>query len=283
MVFGLFASIGKYFAAFGYLLTGRVDKARERMATDPNVIRATMDGVIDGHKRSISEMMDAVAEIINLQETKKGQKTNFERNLTEKQKIQTSAKRMTEERIRKLQADGKSPEEIKADPEFMRHSSAFSSVSTEVKGLQDNVARATADIALYQTKLDQYKIQLEGMKRGLEKSKEKKSTLVADAITAEQELRLNQMLAGITSDSSAAQTEADLEAAVGKLKAKARVASELAGTDTVVADAQYLAYADKSAAASEFDSLLYGAEKAEDKAKNHVDTPVKAAEVPQLS
>lgn len=283
MVFGLFASIGKYFAAFGYLLTGRVDKARERMGTDPNVIRATMDGVIEGKKKSIGEMMDAVAEIINLQEAKKGQKAGFEVKLAEKQKIQVAAKRMTEERIKKLQADGKSPEEIKVDPDFMKHSSNYATVSSEVKGLEENIARATADITLYQTKLDQYKIQLQGMKRDLEKSKEKKSTLVADAITAEQELRLNQMLAGITSDSSAAQTEADLEGAVGKLKAKARVAGELAGTDTAVADAQYLDYAEKSAAASEFDSLLYGAEKAEDKAKNHADTPAKAAEVPQLS
>lgn len=283
MILGLFASIGKYFAAFGYLLTGRLDKARERLDTDPNVIRATMDGVIDGKKKSIGEMMDAVAEIINLQEAKKGQKTGFEAKLAEKQKIQSAAKRMSEERIRKLQGDGKTPEEIRADAEFMKHSTAYSSVSTEVNGLNENIARAAADIATYQTKLDQYKIQLQSMKRDLEKSKEKKSTLVADAITAEQELRLNKMLAGITTDSSASQTEADLEASVGRLKAKARVAGELAGTDTVVADAQYLDYADKSAAASEFDALINGAVVAEDKSKNNAGAPVKAAEVPQLS
>lgn len=266
MVLGLFASIGKYFAAFGYLLTGRVDMARQKLATDPNVIRATMDEVIKGKKQNIGEMMDAVAEIINLQETKKQQKGRFTEDLVTKRKIQMSAKRITEERIKKLQAEGKTPEQIKADPEFMRHSSAFAAVTTEVNALESNIQRADADIASYQTKLDQYKIRLEGMKRDLEKSKEKKGTLVADAITAEQELRLNKMLAGIESDSSAAQTEADLEDAVGKLRAKARVAGELAGTDTVVADAQYLAYAEKSAAASEFDTLLYGSQNVDDKA-----------------
>ena len=42
----MFRAIGRYFRALGYLVTGRIDKARQTLMANPNVMRATYDQVI---------------------------------------------------------------------------------------------------------------------------------------------------------------------------------------------------------------------------------------------
>ena len=48
-------ALGRYFTAIGYLFTGRIDKARQALETDPNVVRATYDDVIREKKGRIQE------------------------------------------------------------------------------------------------------------------------------------------------------------------------------------------------------------------------------------
>jgi len=67
-------------------------------------------------------------------------------------------------------------------------------------------------------------------------------------------------LAGIAKDGSAEELQR-LRQLRQEVRAEARVSKELAGTDTKAQEAEFLEYARKSAASSEFDALLGLAEK----------------------
>ena len=63
------------------------------------------------------------------------------------------------------------------------------------------------------------------------------------------------MLSGISTDGSSEELQR-LRQMRQELKAEARISKELAGTDTKAQEAEFLEYARKSTASSEFDSLI---------------------------
>ena len=67
----MFRAIGRYFRALGYLITGRVDRARQTVSMNPDVVRATYDRVIDEKKKRIHHYKDAVGAMITQEERKK--------------------------------------------------------------------------------------------------------------------------------------------------------------------------------------------------------------------
>ena len=81
----MFRAIGRYFRALGYLLTGRIDRARQALMTNPDVMRATYDQVIRDKTGRIHQYKDAVASMIAQEEKKRNQVTmDLEKILTER-------------------------------------------------------------------------------------------------------------------------------------------------------------------------------------------------------
>ena len=66
----MFKAIGRYFRAFGYLLTGRVDSARKELSKNPYVIQATFDKIVEEKTLRIQQYKNAVAAMIAQQEKK---------------------------------------------------------------------------------------------------------------------------------------------------------------------------------------------------------------------
>ena len=67
---GLFRSVGQWFKALGYLLTGQVDSARSVLETNPHTVRAKFDSIIREKKSRIQEYQKAVATLVAQQEKK---------------------------------------------------------------------------------------------------------------------------------------------------------------------------------------------------------------------
>jgi hypothetical protein len=91
--------------------------------------------------------------------------------------------------------------------------------------------------------------------RDLEKIKDEKGESVADIISAQEEKKVNQLLAGISED----KTDKDLEAMRDvrrKAKAEARANRELSGLDAKAAESEFLEYATTSVVDDEFDKLI---------------------------
>ena len=67
----MFKAIGKYFQAFFYLITFRINKASETLRTNPGVMSATYDRIIDEKRGRINHYKDAIAAMIAQEESKK--------------------------------------------------------------------------------------------------------------------------------------------------------------------------------------------------------------------
>jgi len=130
------------------------------------------------------------------------------------------------------------------------------------------------DIETIQKSVAGHKVQLESLLREHEKIKQEKHETVADMITAKEERELSDMITGISEDRTSQELE-EMRELRHKAKATARVSRELAGTDAKRSEQEFLAYAEKSSADTEFDALIGlsqkpGPEKAEPEDKTKI-------------
>lgn len=270
----MFSAIGRYFKALGYLLTGRIDQARKTLNMDPNVMRAQYEEIIKDKKNRIQEFMKAVSGIISMQEKKKASLTSLSQEINHLEELKTGALAKAKARVNELA--GKSEEEIKKDEAYITCSSAYNDFSSTLAEKQKRAIELENDIKSYQEKINEHKVQMEQLKRELENLKTESYDAVADILSAQEEKNLADMLSGISQDTTT-QTLQELRDMRSEAKAGARVAQELAGTDTKVQEAQFLDYARKSKSADEFDQLV-GLAKEKDTPKEEASEPEKEAE-----
>ena len=99
----MFRAIGKYIRAVGYLITGRIDRARQELSKNPYVVQATYDRVITEKKQRIQQYKDAVARMI-AQEEKKAARI---KQLTEEVNKLEQLLRLKDAKIAKLKASSR--------------------------------------------------------------------------------------------------------------------------------------------------------------------------------
>ena len=90
----MFKAIGKYFRAIGYLFTGRVDDARRTLSTNPSVVKATYDRVIEEKTKRIHQYKDAVGAMIAQEEKKKAALKRLTEEVTKLRKLRDGAAAM---------------------------------------------------------------------------------------------------------------------------------------------------------------------------------------------
>lgn len=266
----MFRAIGRYFKALGYLITGNIDKARESMNKNPAVIRATYAEIIRDKSDRIREYRNAVAGLITQEEKKKEQIKNLTGEVERLENLKTGALAKAKKRATQLQAAGKTGEDIQHDEEYIKCKAAFTDFGSTLEEKQAHIGELEVDVQEYGQKIKSHKIQLQSLLRELEKVKVEADEAVADMVTAQEEKDIADMITGISEDGTASQL-AEMRSLRQKAKAEARVASELAGTDTKSQEAEFLEYARTSEANSEFDALIGLADK--------VDTAASAAKV----
>ncbi|MEM6533737.1 MAG: hypothetical protein AAF654_14030 [Myxococcota bacterium] len=251
----MFRAIGRYFRAIGYYITGNVDKARMSLQTDPNVIRATYAEIVREKSERIREYRNAVAGLVTQEEKKKHQVETLTQEVEKLEALKTGALAKAKKVAETLQKAGKSKAEIQHDEEYLKCKAAFSDFSSTLEEKQKRITEIEADIADYGEKIKGHKIQMQGLHRDLEKIKSEKEEAVADMITAKEEKEIADMLTGISEDGTAQQLQ-EMRELRAKAKAEARIATEMAGTDTRTQEAEFLEYARTSESQSEFDALI---------------------------
>ncbi|MCG8461890.1 MAG: hypothetical protein MI919_36870, partial [Holophagales bacterium] len=145
--------------------------------------------------------------------------------------------------------------------DYKRCLSAYNDFSSTLAEKQTRVSEIEGDVEEYRQIIGDHKVQLQGLKRELEKLKAESSEAVADMITAKQEKDIADALAGIAQDGSAEELQKMRELR-NEVKAEVQISRELAGTDTKRQEEEFLAYATETAATSEFDALIGLAEEA---------------------
>ncbi|MEE9404903.1 MAG: hypothetical protein V3V20_08415 [Algisphaera sp.] len=277
----MFRAIGKYFRALGYLVTGRIDKARKTLSTNPHVVQATYDRVVREKKDRLQQYKDAVAKMIAQQEKKSHKLKQLTEDVNQLSKLKEGAAAKARQLVKGLQAQGQSMEQIKQNAEYVKCMRAFNDFTNTEKEKSAHIVDLETDVGEIGSSIESHKIQLQSLLREIDKIKQESSQAVADMITAKEEEEIADMISGISKDRTNEELQ-ELRDLRQETKARARVARELAGTDTATQEAEFLEYARTSDSSDEFDKLIGLAAEIDSAAPEMTqDAPVSAPKLPE--
>ena len=251
----MFGAIGRWLKALGYLLTGQVDAARRELDTNPHVVRAKFDEIVRDKTARIHQYKTAVAQIIAQEQRKLATLRELHSEVTRLEQLKAGALAKAKQVTEKLKAAGATAETIKADEDYKRCLAAYNDFSSTLAEKQARIEEIEIDLEAYKKTIGDHKVQLEALKREIDKVKGEASETVADMVTAQQEKEISDTLAGIAQDGTAQELQRLRELRT-EVKAEAQISRELAGTDTKAQEAEFLEYARSTEASDEFDALL---------------------------
>lgn len=252
-------AIGRLFKAIWYLITGRIDKARMALEENPGVISAKYDDVIREKTDRIHRFKDAVAGLIQLQEADKIKLVDLTREITRLSDLQRGATIRAQKVASKYNDDKAAAQ---ADPEFQKCMAAFRDFTSTLAEKEKRVRDLETAIGQRGTEIGKFKISLESELRNLDHIKQEKHETIADVISAKEQLEISNLLSGISQDSTGLKLQ-ELRDVRNKVKAQAKVGSELSGLDSKQAEADFLADLETSTASTEFDLLVFGSKNTE--------------------
>lgn len=248
----MFRAIGRYFRALGYLFTGRIDKARRAISANPNVVGATFDRVIEEKKKRIDQYKDAVGAMIAQEERKKSQLKTLSEEVGRLKNLRDGAAAMARKVVERHAGNA---EAVKNDPEYVKCQSAYKDFSTTLQEKEARCAELEKDIQTFVQNIAGHKTQLQSLLREIEKLKSEKHETVAQMLTAKEEKEIADMIAGISRDRTGEELQ-ELRDIRDQATATARVSREMAGVDAKRSEQEFLDYAAKTTADSEFDALI---------------------------
>lgn len=257
-------ALARWIKAVGYLLTGQIDSARRVLDTNPHVMRAKYEAIIRDKINQIHTYKQAVAGLIAQQENKMAKVKALTDEVNNLERLKAGALAKAKQTVAALQQSGKSVVEVHQTEDYKKCLAAYNDFSSTLAEKQARIADLEKDIAEYASTIGNHKVQLQQLLRDVDKLKSEASDAVADIITAKQERDLADMLSGIAKDGSAEELQ-QMRQLRQEIRAEARISKEVAGTDTKAQEAEFLDYARRSEASSDFDSLLGLAAKAEAK------------------
>lgn len=248
----MFRAIGRYMRAIGYLFVGKVDRARQAISMNPDVVRATYDKVIEEKKNRIHQYKDAVGGMIAQEEKKKSALKRLSDDVARLRKLREGAAAMARKVVERHNGD---TEAVKSDPEYAKCQAAYKDFTSTLAEKEDRCQELENEIQELAKGIAGHKTQLESLLRELENVKQEKHATVADLITAKEEKEIADMIAGISKDRTSEELQ-ELRDIRDQAKATARVSREMAGTDAKRSEAEFLEYATQSEADDEFDALI---------------------------
>ncbi len=251
----MFKAIGRWIKAVGYLLTGQIDSARRVLDTNPHVIKAKYDAIVEDKIERIHQYKQAVAGLIAQEEKKLSKIKQLTSEVENLESLKAGALSKAKQTVEQLKATGISEEAIHDDENYKKCLTAYKDFNSTLSEKQERISELEADIEGYKTNISDHKIQLQQLLRDVERVKAEAADTVADVITAKQEKELAETFAGIAKDGTAEELQ-NLREMRQELKAEAKITKELAGTDTKSQEAEFLEYARQSESTSEFDALI---------------------------
>jgi chromosome segregation ATPase len=248
-------ALGRWIKALGYLLTGQIDAARRTLDMNPYVLRAKYDEILREKTTRIQQYKQAVAGLIAQQEDKIQKVKMLTEEVQRLENLKGGALAKAKQKVEALQKAGKATEEVQHDEEYVRCQAAYKDFSSTLAEKQARIEELETDINDYGKRIGDHKVQLQSLLRDLDKLRAEQMDAVAEVITSREEKELADTIAGIAQDGTAAELQR-LRQLRQEVKAEARISREMAGTDTRAQEAEFLEFARKTDADSEFDKLI---------------------------
>ncbi|MFW5830177.1 MAG: hypothetical protein ACOCXA_07945 [Planctomycetota bacterium] len=239
---GILRSMWRFVSTLGGLVGSGIDESTERMVTTPAGIKATFRQAREEWTQQYQEVRDAVSQLIVVVE----QKTAEIERLGQEQDELGMRMDGAIERFKETE----DPKYRSAFAEAHARSEAIAARVEQLKGEKTEVERQVAG----------YTAQLKDMQQRIQELDQKESQALADIISSQQIVQLNDRL----SQTSTTLQDQNLEAIDRKraqLKAKAKLSGELSGNDQAVLN-QELSQAGRTAQAdSAFEAMLASSRK----------------------
>ena len=245
----------KWFRALGLLFTGRFKKAYQALMENEYVMEATYDASIEKGKGRVVAMSEAIGGLVRLREDKVTLVNTKSQEYQRLQQVKAGALAKAKDRAALLQGQGKSPDQIKADAEYLRCQGAYNSADVDAKKLDSDIKALEGDIAERSKVINAKKLDLQRAKKQQDDLKSEKHEAIAEVLSAKQEEEVARQLAGLENDT----TDTDLAAAREarkQAKSRSKVMSELAGTDHQSNQDEFASYATVAQSHNEFDNLI---------------------------
>ena len=250
-MFKLFKAFGRFCRAILYSCAGDFSKWSEKFETNTGYVTAEYEDIQDDQVRSIKDTTDAVAGLMEIVGQKEHRLKTLTQQIGDLQKKQVGAKAKAKKTVDALQKAGKSMEEIQNDPTVLKCSGFFEDFSSSITNKEEEATNLEHEIEKHNGDLGRYKNQLSRMHAELKKIKAEKHETIADLEIAKQEEKVNAAILGI-SDSKTAERRGRIQELRRKRRAKADINAEMAGIANEDAEEEFLDFATKSEAQSDF-------------------------------
>lgn len=220
---GLFSAIGRFFARLFGLGEGALNNASDKMLTaNEQTIRAQFRTVRDKMIANHSTVRNAVANLMAINEDKKNE-------------IEDLTKKLQELETKKLGAVRKFKE-----TNDVKYQELFKEFSIQVQRAQEKLDQNKQFVETNSENIEKYKRQLVILQNKIEELKTQEDQAVADITSSRQITKLNEMLAGLSTDVDMQGIEA-IDQARKKSLSNAKLSTELSQTNKSSVDEELLA------------------------------------------
>ncbi|CAM2064729.1 hypothetical protein SCOR_05110 [Sulfidibacter corallicola] len=242
---GIFRAIFRYFRYWNWKKArGIIDAADKQFTGSVDGIGAAFDMHQDKVVRQYQELRDAISEVEAVLEDKRHrleQLNHEEEDLLQKR---DGALNLAE----RAQASGD-------DKGYDQHASAFERFQVRIEEIEQTQERLKQEVGETSKTMDRYMLRLQDMQNEIQKLPTQKAEAVAEFVSAQRIVELNDRLQGLESSIDRGPISAVLEAN-RNLTAKARISEKLAGTDIRVQDRAYESAGRVSTARSKMEEMM---------------------------
>jgi chromosome segregation ATPase len=238
-----------------YALTGRFSEMKKAWYGDKYVQIGVFDKQVEKAKLTYSQLEEAVAELMTLDEDNREELRNKTKELQSLEDVKMGAVAKVKKIVAALKAAGKSGPEIESDSEYLKWSKAYDDAESEQDALEERIKELEERVEGDAVTLSQYKAEMSSTQRLQESLKREKNETLADMAVQDRRKKVAQLLSGVALDSSDKELQ-EIRDARKRIKSQAKLATEIAGTDAKNQRAELMREARSSRSASKFAGLV---------------------------
>jgi len=243
--------IGIFRAMLRYLRFWNWKKARGIIAAADNQFTGSADGISAAFDIQKDKMVvqyqglrDAISEVEAVLEDKRSRLEEL--NIEEDELL-----KKREGALAKVESTNPETDAL----EYAKHVSAFERFQSRIDEIEEQQERLRVEVGETSKTMDKYLLQLQDFQAEIEKMPQQKAEAIADFVSAQRLIELNDRLQGLESSMDRGPISAVMNANK-KLTAKARISEKLAGTDVRLQDKEYEQVGRQSTARSKMDEML---------------------------
>lgn len=252
---GMFDALLRWYRVRTASIEALIDADAEELLTDPYVVRVRYKEIIAARTKRVAKFRDGVARTAAIQIQTKRDLERVTEESTKAEKVAQGYLNQAMKRKEALEAQGKGPDEIRADVAYMQARAGFEAQKQSANAKKAEVERLTAQLARDTETVNRLETQLTTEHRKLGELEREAATAEGRAAAAKARAEAADLITGLSQDPTV-QEHAALRKAVDNLEAKAEVNERLAGTDSAHRDEEALRSLEQAQAADEFDQLV---------------------------